>query len=81
MATSHTPDVTYSEVSYTRGSFVFCIEWKNCAGTCEVTNLRNVPADDGHGPPNDIGYLSMYWYNPEGTGSLDIYTCIDYGLR
>ena len=77
VATSYTPDVTYTEVDYTLDSFVFCSA-QNCAGTCEVVNLGDSPADDGHAPPNDMGYLSMYWYNPEGTGGLDVYTCIEY---
>ena len=74
VATSYTPDVTYTEVDYTLDSFVFCSA-QNCEGTCEVVNVSGVPPDDGHAPPNDMGYLSMYWYDP-GSYAWDVYTCI-----
>ena len=75
VTTSYTPDVTYTVVDGKQDSFVFCSD-QNCSGTCEVVNSEYAPPDDGHDAPNDMGYLSMYWYNPEDTDGLDLYTCL-----
>ncbi|KAH0840356.1 hypothetical protein J3R83DRAFT_1378, partial [Lanmaoa asiatica] len=71
-ATSGTPAVTYPA----DGAFVFCSA-QDCTGTCGVVDASTVPADDSHGAPNGMGFLSMYWYNP-GNYAWDVYTCVDY---
>ena len=70
-ATSYTPDVTYDG-----NSFVFCSA-QDCAGTCEVASTAELAAKSGHVAPNDMGYLSMYWYNL-GDYGWDVFTCISY---
>ncbi|KAF8416724.1 hypothetical protein L210DRAFT_3557146 [Boletus edulis BED1] len=72
VATSGTPDVTYPADD----AFVFCSA-QDCTGTCEVVDTANVPRDDGEAAPNDMGYQSIYWYDP-GNYRWTLYTCVDY---
>ncbi|KAG8219087.1 hypothetical protein J3R82DRAFT_4847 [Butyriboletus roseoflavus] len=78
VATSYTPDVTYPPpTSYNVDSFVFCSA-QDCSGTCEVESAEYVPADDAEVAPNDMGFQSIYWYDPGGYG-WDLYTCLEAG--
>ncbi|KAH0840353.1 hypothetical protein J3R83DRAFT_1372 [Lanmaoa asiatica] len=66
------PDVTYP----TDGAFVFCSA-QSCTGTCEVADAAGVDSKAGHGAPNGMGFLSIYWYNP-GDYTWDVFTCVNY---
>ncbi|KAG8219088.1 hypothetical protein J3R82DRAFT_4848 [Butyriboletus roseoflavus] len=78
VATSYTPDVTYPPpTSYNVDSFVFCSA-QDCTGTCEVESTEYIPADDAEVAPNDMGYKSIYWYDP-GSYRWDLYTCLAAG--
>ena len=70
--TSGEPDVTYPADD----AFVFCSA-QDCTGTCEVVNTDDVPPKSGHDAPNDMGFQSIYWYDP-GDYSWLLYTCVDY---
>ncbi|KAH0840351.1 hypothetical protein J3R83DRAFT_1370, partial [Lanmaoa asiatica] len=70
--TSGTPDVTYP----TDDAFVFCSA-QDCTGTCEVADTAGLDAKAGHVAPNDMGFLSMYWYDP-GSYAWDVFTCVNY---
>ncbi|KAG8219093.1 hypothetical protein J3R82DRAFT_4853 [Butyriboletus roseoflavus] len=75
VATGYTPDVTYpGPINGHVDSFVFCSA-QDCSGTCEIESTAYIAADDGHDAPNDMGYLSIYWYDP-GSYAWDLYTCI-----
>lgn len=71
--TSGSPAVTYP-ADY--DAFVFCSS-PDCTGTCEVVSTADVPKDDGEAAPNDMGFQSIYWYDPYSYAWL-LYTCVDY---
>ena len=70
--TTGTPDVTYPADD----AFVFC-SGKDCTGTCEVLNTDILPKDDAEYAPNNMGFLSIYWYDP-GNYAWELYACINY---
>ena len=72
--TSYTPDVTYDG-----NSFVFCSE-QDCAGTCEVVSSATLDAKAAHVAPNDMGFLSLYWYDVPSY-AWDVHTCLTYGCE
>ncbi|KAG8219086.1 hypothetical protein J3R82DRAFT_4846 [Butyriboletus roseoflavus] len=78
VATSYTPDVTYPPpINGVYDAFVFCSA-QDCSGTCEAENVESVPDDDAEAAPYDMGFQSIYWYDPGGY-TLDLYTCLAPG--
>ncbi|KAH0834932.1 hypothetical protein J3R83DRAFT_10620, partial [Lanmaoa asiatica] len=70
--TTGTPAVTFPP----DGAFVFCSA-PGCTGTCEAVDSSTVPKDDTHPAPNDMGFQSMYWYDPSGVSGILLYTCLN----
>ena len=70
--TTSTPDVTLPSYA----AFIFCSA-PDCSGTCEVVEASTVPKDDTHPAPNDMGFQSMYYYEPSDTTNIDLYTCLN----
>ncbi|KAG8220726.1 hypothetical protein J3R82DRAFT_3056 [Butyriboletus roseoflavus] len=66
-----TPAVTYPSSD----AFIFCSA-PDCTGTCEVAETSTVPSDDTHPAPNDLGFQSIYWYDPSGY-NIQLYTCLN----
>ncbi|KAH0834153.1 hypothetical protein J3R83DRAFT_11457, partial [Lanmaoa asiatica] len=60
--TSATPSVTYPAGD----AFVFCSD-QDCAGTCQLVsgNTLLFQEDTGEYLPNDMGFLSIYWHDPD----------------
>lgn len=76
VATSYTPDVTYpAPVNGNVDAFVFC-SGQDCTG-CEVVSASGIAADNGHGAPNGMGFVSMYWHDP-GNYAWNLYTTLTY---
>ncbi|KAH0832335.1 hypothetical protein J3R83DRAFT_13350, partial [Lanmaoa asiatica] len=70
--TTSMPAITYPSYE----AFIFCSA-PYCTGTCEVVEASTVPSDDTHVPPNDMGFQSIYWYDPSGSTSIQLYTCLN----
>ncbi|KAH0840362.1 hypothetical protein J3R83DRAFT_1385, partial [Lanmaoa asiatica] len=66
---SGTPAVTYPDGE----AFVLCSA-QDCTGTCEVVAAAGIAAGDGRYAPGDMGFLSIYWYDPF-SAAMDVYTC------
>ncbi|KAF8555936.1 hypothetical protein OG21DRAFT_787189 [Imleria badia] len=71
--TTSTPNVTLPSYS----AFIFCGA-PDCSGTCAVVDADTVPKGDTHPAPNDMGFQSMYYYEPSGTSNIYLYTCLNY---
>ncbi|KAH0840352.1 hypothetical protein J3R83DRAFT_1371 [Lanmaoa asiatica] len=67
------PTATYPDDD----AFVLC-SGQDCTGTCEVVDSAGIAAGDGRYAPGDMGFLSIYWYDP-GSYAWDVYTCPGVG--